>query len=65
VIGKNVPFSILQAIAGLPDDELRRELAELAEAELLYEAQQFPDLEYTFKHALTHDVAYGSLPPCQ
>ena len=21
----------------------------------------FPDLEYTFKHALTHEVAYGSL----
>jgi hypothetical protein len=23
--------------------------------------QIFPDLEYTFKHALTHDVTYGSL----
>ena len=21
----------------------------------------FPELEYTFKHALTHEVAYGSL----
>jgi class 3 adenylate cyclase/tetratricopeptide (TPR) repeat protein len=29
--------------------------------EFLYEANLFPDLEYTFKHALTHDVAYGSL----
>jgi predicted ATPase len=30
-------------------------------AEFLYEASLFPDLEYTFKHALTHEVAYGSL----
>ena len=29
--------------------------------EFLYEARLFPDLEYTFKHALTHDVAYGGL----
>ena len=40
---------------------LRRELAGLQAAELLYEASLFPDLEYTFKHALTHEVAYGSL----
>jgi tetratricopeptide (TPR) repeat protein len=33
----------------------------LQEAEYLYEARLFPDLEYTFKHALTHDVAYRSL----
>jgi predicted ATPase len=25
------------------------------------EARLLPDLEYTFKHALTHEVAYGSL----
>ena len=30
-------------------------------AELLYETRLFPELEYTFKHALTHEVAYGSL----
>jgi tetratricopeptide (TPR) repeat protein len=30
-------------------------------AELLYEARLFPELEYTFKHALTHEVAYASL----
>ena len=40
---------------------LRRELAGLQAAELIYEASLFPDLEYTFKHALTHEVAYGSL----
>ncbi len=29
--------------------------------EFLYETRLFPDLEYTFKHALTHEVAYGGL----
>ncbi len=62
VIGKDVPLRLLQAIAELPDDEdLRRRLGRLQAAEFLYEARLFPDLEYTFKHALTHDVAYGSL----
>ena len=42
-------------------DELRLSLSELQTAEFLYEARLFPDLEYTFKHALTHDVAYRSL----
>ena len=52
---------LLQAIAELPEDALRRGLARLQAAEFLYEAGLFPDLEYTFKHALTHEVAYGSL----
>jgi len=61
VIGKDVPFALLRAIAGFPDDDLRRRLARLQRAELLYEARLFPDLEYAFQHALTHQVAYGSL----
>jgi class 3 adenylate cyclase/tetratricopeptide (TPR) repeat protein len=61
VIGKDVPFGLLDGIAELPDEELRRGLAHLQAAEFLYETSLFPDLEYTFKHALTHDVAYGSL----
>jgi class 3 adenylate cyclase/tetratricopeptide (TPR) repeat protein len=61
VIGKDVPFALLQAIAGLPEDALRRGLAHLQDAEFLYETSLFPDLEYTFKHALTHEVAYSSL----
>src|SRR5215467_6611915 len=61
VIGKDVPFALLQGIAGLSDEDLRRGLDHLQAAEFLYETSLFPDLEYTFKHALTHDVAYGSL----
>ena len=61
VIGKDVPFSLLRAVADVPEDGLRRGLAHLQGAEFLYETSLFPDLEHTFKHALTHEVAYGSL----
>src|SRR5262249_41999481 len=61
VVGKDVPFALLHAVADLPEDGLRRGLGHLQAAEFLYETSLFPDLEYTFKHALTHEVAYGSL----
>ena len=61
MIGKDVPYALLMAIAEQPDDILRRGLAHLQEAEFVYETQLFPDLEHTFKHALTHEVTYGSL----
>jgi tetratricopeptide (TPR) repeat protein len=40
---------------------VRAELTHLQAAEFLYETRLFPDLEYTFKHALTHEVAYQGL----
>jgi class 3 adenylate cyclase/tetratricopeptide (TPR) repeat protein len=61
VVGKDVPFALLQGIAELSDDMLRGALDRLQAAEFLYESSLFPDLEYTFKHALTHEVTYGSL----
>jgi tetratricopeptide (TPR) repeat protein len=61
VIGKDVPFAIMLAIAELAEGDLRRGLAHLQAAEFLYETSLFPDLEYTFKHALTHEVTYGGL----
>jgi len=61
VIGKDVPLALLAAIADRPEEELHRGLGHLQAAEFLYEVSHFPDLEYTFKHALTHEVAYGGL----
>ncbi len=61
VVGKDVPFALLQSIADQSQDELRLSLTRLQAAEFLYETSLFPDLEYTFKHALTHEVAYSSL----
>ena len=56
-----MPFALLQEIADLRDEALRRGLEHLQAAEFLYETGLFPDLEYSFKHALTHDVTYGGL----
>jgi DNA-binding NtrC family response regulator/tetratricopeptide (TPR) repeat protein len=62
VVGKDVPFVLLQAIANVPDATLRDAVAELLNAEFFREAQLVPEIEYTFKHALTHEVAYGAVP---
>jgi predicted ATPase/class 3 adenylate cyclase len=61
VIGHELPLPLLQAIAEQPEEVLHRSLAHLQAAEFLYETRLFPECEYTFKHALTHEVAYGSL----
>jgi class 3 adenylate cyclase/tetratricopeptide (TPR) repeat protein len=61
VIGKDVPLALLEALEEMPEEELRRGLARLQAAEFVYETSLFPELEYTFKHALTHEVAYGAL----
>jgi class 3 adenylate cyclase/tetratricopeptide (TPR) repeat protein len=61
VIGTEVPLPLLQAIAEVSEEALHNSLARLQAAEFLYESSLFPELEYTFKHALTHEVAYGGL----
>ena len=61
VIGTEVPWPLMQAIADAPDEALHRGLAHLQAAEFLYETSLFPERAYTFKHALTHEVAYGGL----
>jgi class 3 adenylate cyclase/tetratricopeptide (TPR) repeat protein len=61
VIGKDVPMALLLAISDAPEPDVRAELTRLQSAEFLYEVRLFPDLEYTFKHALTHEVAYQGL----
>ena len=61
VIGTEVPLPLLQAIAELPEAAVHGALAHLQAAEFLYETRLFPEHAYTFKHALTHEVAYGSL----
>src|SRR5262249_25495359 len=61
VVGNDVPFTLLLAVAGADEDAVRRALGRLQAAEFLYEARLFPEPEHTFKHALTHEVSYGSL----
>jgi predicted ATPase len=61
VIGTEVPVPLLHTITELSEDSLHRGLARLQAAEFLYETRLFPEPEYTFKHTLTHEVAYSSL----
>jgi tetratricopeptide (TPR) repeat protein len=61
VIGMEVPFPLLQAIADLPEAALHHGLSHLQATEFLYETHLFPELAYTFTHALTHEVTYRSL----
>jgi class 3 adenylate cyclase/pimeloyl-ACP methyl ester carboxylesterase len=59
VIGREFTVRVLERIA-----EQRSEapvLDELSGLELIYEKATYPELAYMFKHALTHDVAYGTL----
>jgi predicted ATPase len=61
VIGKDVPAALLQAIAEIPWADVQCSLAHLQAAEFLYETRLFPELAYTFKHALTQEVAYNAI----
>jgi pimeloyl-ACP methyl ester carboxylesterase len=61
VIGQEVPLSILEMVADLPAEQVRQRVGELQAAEMLYETRLHPDIAYAFKHALTHEMAYGSL----
>jgi len=61
VIGNEVPLPLLQAISDQPEGELQHGLPQLQAAEFLYETSLFPERIYTFKHALTQNVAYQSL----
>jgi class 3 adenylate cyclase len=61
VIGTEVPLALLLATAEIPEAPLRLGLTHLQAAEFLYETRLFPEIEYTFKHALTQQVAYETL----
>lgn len=61
VIGYDIPLSLLHAICGLTEDEVGGLLGNLQDAEFLYAAQLFPELQYRFKHSFTHDVTYSGV----
>jgi class 3 adenylate cyclase len=60
-LGKEFPYRMLAACAGLSRQRLQQGLAQLAEAELLLCNGQPPDATYTFKHMLVRDAAYNSM----
>jgi DNA-binding NtrC family response regulator/tetratricopeptide (TPR) repeat protein len=63
VIGKNVPVPLLRAVAGRGEEALAEDLRRLQAAEFLHEVRAVAEVEYSFKHALTQDVAYARVEP--
>ena len=61
VIGSEFPLTLVRQVVQLPADRLDRLLNVLKAGEFIYEQPAAGDIEYTFKHALTHDEAYNSL----
>src|SRR5439155_10870303 len=52
VLGREFPYELLAAIAPQDDNTLQAGLAQLVEAELLYQRGRPPRARYLFKHAL-------------
>ncbi len=61
VIGRQFPYTLLQAVSQLHEATLQRELSRLVDAELVYQRGVPPQSTYVFKHALIQDAAYQSL----
>jgi class 3 adenylate cyclase len=61
VVGREFAYDVLQALAPLDEATLQARLAQLVEAELLYQRGRPPRARYVFKHALIQEAAYASL----
>jgi predicted ATPase/class 3 adenylate cyclase len=61
VIGQEVPYSLLAAMAKLSQEALSQSLIQLQAAELLHETCLVPESVYTFKHVLIQETAYHTL----
>jgi predicted ATPase len=60
-LGREFTYEVIQAVSPLDKTLLQRELAQLVEAELLYQRGRPPEATYLFKHALLQEEAYQSL----
>jgi class 3 adenylate cyclase/tetratricopeptide (TPR) repeat protein len=61
VIGRELSLGLLRRVTGLPEQDLLSRLSRLKDSEFVYERGIYPETSYTFKHALTQEVAYNSL----
>ena len=61
ILGRTFTYEVLQAVTPLDEVPLQQALAQLVEAELLYQRGVPPQATYLFKHALIQDAAYQSL----
>src|SRR5262245_36798343 len=60
-LGRQFSHELISAVAGIPQRQVDDALVRLVDAELIFRRGVPPDAEYTFKHALVQDTAYGTL----
>jgi len=60
-LGRQFSYDLISAVADMAEPQLNAALAQLVQAELVFQRGAPPDSEYTFKHALVQDTAYGTL----
>jgi DNA-binding SARP family transcriptional activator/class 3 adenylate cyclase len=60
-LGRSFSHALISAVAQTPQKQLDDALAQLVNAELIFQRGSPPDAEYTFKHALVQDAAHGTL----
>jgi class 3 adenylate cyclase/tetratricopeptide (TPR) repeat protein len=61
VLGREFPVGLVRSVTQITEHELEPLLDHLRLAEFVFEVPAFPEAEYTFKHALTQEVAYDSV----
>jgi class 3 adenylate cyclase/predicted ATPase len=61
IIGRQFPLSLVRHVVPQPEEDLYQLLSSLQRKEFLYEQPAFPEPDYIFKHALTQEVAYGTV----
>jgi class 3 adenylate cyclase/predicted ATPase len=60
-LGRSFSHEVISAVAPTPQQRVDDALEQLVNAELIFRRGTPPDAEYTFKHALVQDAAYGTL----
>ena len=61
ILGREFVHSLAKAVAGRSEADLDRLIVNLQLGEFVFEQPSIADIEYTFKHALTQEVAYNSV----
>ena len=61
VFGREFAYEMLQTLTTVDEATLQERLAQLVDAELLYQRGRPPRAKYFFRHALIQDAAYTSL----
>jgi tetratricopeptide (TPR) repeat protein len=61
VIGSNIPIMLLREVADLSETEFQGLLAELKAAQFVYETPNPIYAQLKFRHAMIHEISYGSL----